>query len=171
MNPHHDPKIQHDKQTLLHEEGHVQETPSLSDPSKTASATTAIAVPIVQQNVHHLPAPSISHQFRPLSPDATSNLSIEEYTRFHPSTSRYEPPDLTEKELADSVSPWRARVRAFWVHNLGLLYMLVAMLFGSLMSVTTRKLEIEGSGGKGFHPFQVSLFFLLTWLGTAIHLA
>jgi len=165
MNTHHGPDIQHDKQTLLHEDSHVQETPSPSDLSKSTSTSTAIAVPAVQQHVHHLPAPSISHQFRPLSPDATSNLSIEEYTRFHPSTSHYEPPDLTEKELADETSPRKAKLKAFWVRNLGLLYMLVAMLFGSLMSVTTRKLEIEGGGGKGFHPFQVGLSFAfwVTW--------
>jgi drug/metabolite transporter (DMT)-like permease len=33
--------------------------------------------------------------------------------------------------------------------------MLLAQIFGTLMNVTTRLLEIEGNNGKGMHPFQI----------------
>lgn len=33
--------------------------------------------------------------------------------------------------------------------------MLIAQVFGTLMNVTTRLLEIEGNKGKGLHPFQI----------------
>lgn len=55
---------------------------------------------------------------------------------------------------------WRAKtlkekLKEFWVGNLGLILVLVAQLFGTLMNVTTRMLEIEGNNGKGYHPFQI----------------
>ena len=35
--------------------------------------------------------------------------------------------------------------------------MLLAQVFGVMMNVTTRLLEIEGNKGKGLHPFQVRI--------------
>ncbi|KAL5411562.1 hypothetical protein PMIN04_010194 [Paraphaeosphaeria minitans] len=49
----------------------------------------------------------------------------------------------------------KEKLRVFWVGNLGLILVLVAQLFGTLMNVTTRMLEIEGNDGKGYHPFQI----------------
>ena len=46
-------------------------------------------------------------------------------------------------------------VRTFVQQNKGLVYVLSAQLFGVLMNVTTRLLEIEGNHGQGMHPFQV----------------
>ena len=92
-------------------------------------------------------APPFHHPpLRPLSPDTVSNLSVDDYQRPHtpvvqPSTAQ---PDT-----------WRGRLHAFWIRNLGLLFMLIAQVFGTAMNVTTRILEIEGNDGKGFHPFQV----------------
>lgn len=48
------------------------------------------------------------------------------------------------------------RLRAFYDKNRGLAYVLLAQVFGVLMNVTTRLLEIEGNLGQGMHPFQVS---------------
>lgn len=45
--------------------------------------------------------------------------------------------------------------RAFFEKNKGLAYVLLAQLFGTLMNVTTRVLEMEGNNGNGMHPFQV----------------
>lgn len=45
--------------------------------------------------------------------------------------------------------------RSFYQRNKGLVYVLVAQIFGVLMNVTTRLLEIEGNRGAGMHPFQV----------------
>ena len=52
-------------------------------------------------------------------------------------------------------APPRSRWRTFYDNNRGLAYVLVAQIFGCLMNVTTRFLEIEGNRGEGMHPFQV----------------
>lgn len=45
---------------------------------------------------------------------------------------------------------------AFFVNNKGPLFVALSQLFGALMNVTTRLLEMEGNNGKGMHPFQAS---------------
>ena len=45
--------------------------------------------------------------------------------------------------------------QSFFQQNKGIIYVLSAQLFGVLMNVTTRLLEIEGHHGDGMHPFQV----------------
>ena len=52
-------------------------------------------------------------------------------------------------------APPRSRIRTFYDNNRGLAYVLLAQVFGCLMNVTTRLLEIEGNHGEGMHPFQV----------------
>ncbi|KAF2431928.1 hypothetical protein EJ08DRAFT_586544 [Tothia fuscella] len=52
-------------------------------------------------------------------------------------------------------------MKAFWVRNKGLGLVLLAQVFGTLMNVTTRILELEGNNGKGMHPFQI-LFARMT---------
>ncbi|KAK0353307.1 hypothetical protein LTR91_020671 [Friedmanniomyces endolithicus] len=96
----------------------------------------------------------LSGPIRPLSPDTISNLSIEEYEQLQPRRSR------TIEELQHAVIKrpprgWRAKLRAFYIHNLGLGYMLIAQVFGTMMNVTTRLLEVEGNKGRGMHPFQI----------------
>lgn len=91
---------------------------------------------------------------RPLSPDALSNLSADEYEQLQPSRSL----TFTSHEVGQpSELPmgWRARLTAAWIRNKGLGYMLLAQVFGVLMNVTTRILEIEGNKGEGLHPFQI----------------
>lgn len=46
-------------------------------------------------------------------------------------------------------------VRGFYERNRGLAYVLLAQVFGVLMNVTTRLLEVEGNRGAGMHPFQI----------------
>ncbi|KAH7094446.1 hypothetical protein FB567DRAFT_3835 [Paraphoma chrysanthemicola] len=48
-----------------------------------------------------------------------------------------------------------ARLQFFWVANKGLALVLISQLFGTLMNVTTRMLEMEGNDGNGYHPFQI----------------
>jgi hypothetical protein len=54
----------------------------------------------------------------------------------------------------DRVGPktWRDKLRGFWVRNQGLFLVSFSQLFGALMNVTTRLLELEG---EGMHPFQI----------------
>lgn len=56
---------------------------------------------------------------------------------------------------APRVKTLKERIKTSWKENLGLVLVLCSQLFGTLMNVTTRKLEIEGNNGKGYHPFQI----------------
>ncbi|KAF2745742.1 hypothetical protein M011DRAFT_469410 [Sporormia fimetaria CBS 119925] len=47
------------------------------------------------------------------------------------------------------------RAVLFWNRNKGLGLVMIAQVFGTLMNVTTRLLEIEGNHGKGYHPSQI----------------
>ena len=103
-----------------------------------------------------LSAPPLhSGPIRPLSPDTFSNLSAEEYQELRASRS----PSCNGPHVALPAEPrphgWSARLRAFYSRNLGLGYMLVAQVFGTMMNVTTRLLEVEGNHRKGMHPFQI----------------
>jgi hypothetical protein len=49
----------------------------------------------------------------------------------------------------------KARAQAFWITNKGLALVILAQLFGVMMNVTTRLLEMDGRHGAGMHPFQV----------------
>jgi len=50
------------------------------------------------------------------------------------------------------------KTNLFWDRNKGVIYVLAAQVFGVLMNLTTRLLELEGNHGAGMHPFQVSFF-------------
>lgn len=122
--------------------------------------------PIVQDNKqaangksHNgwLSAP-LSAPIRPHSPDTLSNLSTDEYEQLRPGRSSRR----TNGGLrSPSQSPYpslkgvRGSLQTFWVRNKGLAYMLLGQVFGCLMNVTVRLLEIEGNKGKGLHPFQI----------------
>lgn len=49
---------------------------------------------------------------------------------------------------APSPQTVRGRLQLFWITNKGLAFVLIAQLFGTLMNVTTRMLEIEGNNGE-----------------------
>lgn len=117
---------------------------------------------VSQSSGQFLAAPPFHAANRPMSPDTFSNLSVEEYDQLRPRSLSPAPrrhasldSSAGHEKLARGRRDWKSRIRAIWYHNLGLLYMLVAMLFGSLMNVTTRMLEVEGNHGEGLHPFQV----------------
>jgi len=106
--------------------------------TKSALLNNSLAVPF-------------SLPIRPLSPDTISNLSVEEYAQLQPIRSR--------ESIALPATPprtgWRGRLDRFWIRNKGLAFMLLAQVFGVLMNVTTRLLEIEGNKGKGMHPVHI----------------
>ncbi|KAM0715554.1 hypothetical protein Q7P37_009052 [Cladosporium fusiforme] len=95
---------------------------------------------------------------RILSPDAFSHTSLDEQVRPREPLG---PPDydgLDEDPDGETPTPlagWRVTLQESWTRNKGLAYMLMAQVFGVLMNVTTRVLEIEGNKGKGMHPFQI----------------
>ena len=97
---------------------------------------------------------------RALSPDTVSNLSRDDSDQSRRGR-RVLPLVLGgRRRLNASRSPaptktWRGRWDAFWLRNKGLILMLFAQVFGVLMNVTIRILEIEGNNGNGLHPLQV----------------
>ena len=135
---------------------------AVAKPGHATTATTTVQQPAAR----FLEAPPFHIPIRPLSPDAVSLLSIDEYEQLGPRS--LSPSALSRRQLmqdddgvgSEKRSPrqsLRGRLGAFWVRNLGLLYIFVSMMFGSLMNVTTRTLEVEGNKGKGLHPFQVCI--------------
>lgn len=76
---------------------------------------------------------------------------------------RYEPRPIDEDEdevAAEMARPrkaWRARLRVFWLRNMGMFLVLLAQMFGASMNVMTQILEIHSS----MHPFQVCT---CTWI-------
>jgi hypothetical protein len=63
---------------------------------------------------------------------------------------------------------WKNAFRGFWIRNQGLFLVSISQLFGALMNVTTRLLELEG---EGMHPFQIlfarmsiTLIFCCAWM-------
>lgn len=108
------------------------------------------------QSQKHLRAPS-SRPARPMSPDASSILSTDEYEQLAPQRSRSQPSQIhsSAERSEEQSESWRSRLRTLWTRNKGIAYMLMAQVFGVLMNVTTRLLEVEGNKGKGLHPFQI----------------
>ncbi|KAF1987970.1 hypothetical protein K402DRAFT_329368 [Aulographum hederae CBS 113979] len=106
----------------------------------------------------YLDIPISRGAIRAPSPDRVSNLSIEDIAQIRTGRSLLVPPHGTVRVPSRSPAPprtWRGRLNAFWVRNYGLAMVLLAQVFGTLMNVTTRLLEIEGNEGKGMHPFQI----------------
>ncbi|CAI6338181.1 unnamed protein product [Periconia digitata] len=104
---------------------------------------------------------SFSGAIRVPSPDP-SLLSVDDGGRWGRNVaslplSRYASRHHVSRSPAPPQRPrtWKGKVEVFWTKNKGLAMVLFSQLFGTLMNVTTRMLEIEGNDGQGFHPFQV----------------
>jgi hypothetical protein len=106
----------------------------------------------------HLVVPDV---LRVPSPDAFSEISVylsrrsEEHFVRGPRTLRH-----NASQRLGPLQKTGAWLSAFWNRNKGPLFVLLSQLFGTLMNVTTRLLELEGNNGKGMHPFQVCLWAL-----------
>lgn len=104
--------------------------------------------------------------------DSHSLLVADDHLELRPSRS-------SDREQEDSSQPYtigpvrekteipQSRWRKFFNRNFGLAMVLVAQMFGTLMNITTRILEVEGNRGEGLHPFQVWSLILevgYTWV-------
>ncbi|KAF2692279.1 hypothetical protein K458DRAFT_411935 [Lentithecium fluviatile CBS 122367] len=87
-----------------------------------------------------------------LSIDDSNNIRLGRNPDYSPIGSNGR---LASRSPAPRPKTWRGRIALFWTTNKGLAYVLFSQLFGTLMNVTTRKLEIEGNNGQGYHPFQI----------------
>ncbi|KAF1814521.1 hypothetical protein P152DRAFT_393334 [Eremomyces bilateralis CBS 781.70] len=92
---------------------------------------------------------------RSQSPDTISNLSFDESQPNHGAWTETPEANGTRSASSGYSKSIRDKLKASWVRNKGLGLVLLAQIFGTLMNVTTRLLEIEGNNGKGFHPFQI----------------
>ena len=82
-------------------------------------------------------------------PEAFRRSSISTISSVGPQSRGVSPfPDT--RELRPKT--WKVAMKYFWQRNHGLFLVAASQLFGSLMNVTTRFLELEGDG---MHPFQV----------------
>jgi len=50
---------------------------------------------------------------------------------------------------------WRTKAQELWIANYGALLVLLSQMFGCVMNIATRLLEIPGSHGEPMHPFQI----------------
>ena len=84
------------------------------------------------------------------SPDP-SLISIDDSSNIRPGRNPDYVPFHHDRLASRSPAPPRTlkgRVRASWIANKGLALVLISQLFGTLMNVTTRMLEMEGNDGK-----------------------
>ncbi|GAB7356896.1 hypothetical protein MBLNU459_g7757t1 [Dothideomycetes sp. NU459] len=138
------------------------ETPRAADSEAIGLSMDSAIVPDFDKPLHNRQFLQAPQQWgpphRPLSPDTLSNLSVDEFEQLRPRRSRsprhHRSSSGTRHKFLGPAG-WRNKLHAIWIRNLGLLYMLFAQVFGTLMNVTTRLLEVEGNKGKGLHPFQV----------------
>ena len=79
---------------------------------------------------------------------------------------------LLSTSPAPSPRTWKQAFRLFWARNKGLSLVMLSQLFGVMMNVTIRLLEMSGTSGPGMHPFQVlpavPLIFLPEMLGAIL---
>lgn len=68
---------------------------------------------------------------------------------------------LPSRSPVPAPTSWNGKFEVFWAKNKGLALVTLAQLFGVMMNVTTRLLEMDGSHGAGMHPFQI-LFARMT---------
>jgi hypothetical protein len=117
------------------------------------AVTEPLAEEIVKSGVK--PETSLNVTFsgavRAASPDP-SLLSIDDSNNIRLGRNpHYVPLDDLGRHASRSPAPrphtWKGRFALFWTRNKGLAYVLFSQLFGTLMNVTTRKLEIEGNEG------------------------
>jgi hypothetical protein len=119
----------------------------------------------ILDSLHNIPSnldPALngrtSRTFLSTNPAKTPDVSLLDPDTFR----RLSTSTISSIGRARSVSPyptpppsprtWKATFINFWHQNQGLFLVTFSQLFGALMNVTTRLLELEG---EGMHPFQI----------------
>jgi hypothetical protein len=129
-----------------------------NDPKRPSEDRSAEPKEWVAAHSLHLSVPA--DLVRIPSPDGISELSIHGHSVW-PGWEALPSEYVDEPDPYSSEKPPHGAIhslKAFWHRNRGLGYVLLAQVFGTLMNVTTRLLELEGNNGKGMHPFQVRLY-------------
>lgn len=150
----------HDKTAQQHPEPRLVAEPRLKPEDKAENTLT------VNRGAIRVPSPDPSL----VSIDDSNNVRIGR------TPDRSSIPFYHARQLSRSPSPprsFKGRIQASWTANKGLALVLISQLFGTLMNVTTRMLEMEGNNGKlvfsevkfllladcnignGYDPFQI----------------
>lgn len=123
-------------------------------PAKTSNHHPYLHVPL--QSAFARSSDTLSH-LSPCSPDHENQRR----------TGRL--PTITSRGRLLSTSPaplsqrtWKETILRFWARNKGLALVVLAQLFGVMMNVIIRLLEMSGTAGPGMHPFQVRLGVFLS---------
>jgi hypothetical protein len=150
------PGLATDKPVLRSESGEQTASKDRQDSFGSRGRPRHTKEDVATSSNRYLSAP-VSQHSRRLSPDALSNLSAEEFEQLRPLRSVTWPSysDDPAGKPPPPLTGWRNKLAAYWTRNKGLAYMLLAQVFGVLMNVTTRLLEVEGNKGEGLHPFQI----------------
>lgn len=145
-----------DKPSLCSESGDHTALPAHQEDTAPRGRARYTKEDVAINSSSFLRAP-IAQSSRPLSPDILSQLSADEFEQLHPSRPVPWPVHGggPAGQAPRSVAEWRDKLSEYWIRNKGLAYMLFAQVFGVLMNVTTRLLEVEGNKGEGLHPFQI----------------
>ncbi|XP_014558715.1 hypothetical protein COCVIDRAFT_36011 [Bipolaris victoriae FI3] len=132
----------HDKTAQQHPEPRLVAEPRLKPEDKAENTLT------VNRGAIRVPSPDPSL----VSIDDSNNVRIGR------TPDRSSIPFYHARQLSRSPSPprsFKGRIQASWTANKGLALVLISQLFGTLMNVTTRMLEMEGNNGNGYDPFQI----------------
>ena len=126
-----------------HPSGTLNVNPKL--PSKSGNGPLYLDVPL-------------QTSFRP-SVDTISDISLYSSDNDNERSSRV-PVRSNSHTRIPSRSPapprtWKGKWEVFWQGNKGFILVLIAQMFGALMTAATRLLETDKSHGAGMHPFQV----------------
>lgn len=135
--------------------GRSQPGLSATSVAESSSQDEHHATKVVSRDVF-LGVPRRSLSRRP-SLQSTYSFSDMSELSYHASI-QHEPLMRTDSNASDSSrlkSPWMRKLHSIWVMNYGAFLVLIAQLFGCLMNVATRLLEIPGEHGAAMHPFQI----------------
>ncbi|KAG9239564.1 hypothetical protein BJ875DRAFT_83502 [Amylocarpus encephaloides] len=98
-----------------------------------------------------------------LDPEAFRRLSISTISSYNPQSRSVSP-----YHIPAGPRSFKTRCKEFWDRNYGLFLVALSQLFGALMNVTTRLLELEG---EGMHPLQIlfarmglTMLFCCLWM-------
>lgn len=107
-------------------------------------------------NGSSLTVPTDPRPNRSRSPDTISLISADEFSELRQAFSYPDAgPAPDSRGEANDVHGWGGFLASIWIRNKGVLLVLLAQIFGSLMSVTTKLLEMSTEKEKALDPFQV----------------
>ena len=143
---------------------HEEAEDDLLEPLQNIPSNFDLALNGGTRNTYLSPNPTKEANASLLDPEAFRRLSISTISSLGQSRGVSPFPSAIPTEP----KTWKNAFRNFWIRNWGLFFVTISQLFGALMNVTTRLLELEGDG---MHPFQIlfarmslTVIFCFAWM-------